>query len=291
MTTEETAVQSLRAVDELTVRVVSENSVKAGVRGILGEHGYSAVLSAGGEDVLFDTGQTGTVLANNLRVLQLAPPGKVVLSHGHYDHSGGLLEYAKICPRNTPVYTQANAFRKRLKKVKGRLVDIGMPFARRELVDAGFGIHESDAPQQVSEWLVTSGIIERGSFERPETEFFIAEGSRSIKDPFLDDSAVAANVEGKGLVIVTGCAHAGVINTVRHFKRLLREDRIHAIVGGFHLVDASEEKMAKTIAALEELDPSCIIPGHCTGRGAAHALKEAFKERVVFCKVGLKKVF
>ncbi len=282
---------NLNAVDKLNLHVVCDNSVKAGVRGILGEHGFSAVLSAGGESILFDTGQTGMVAVNNLRVMKIAPPSTIVLSHGHYDHSGGLLKYSMVCPKPCVVYTQKNAFAKRLKKVGDDLHDIGMPFGRGELTDAGYEVFESNAPQRVSGWLATSGVIERNSFEEPETEFFISEGGVDVKDPFLDDASVAAVVKGKGLVIVTGCAHAGVINTVRHFRKMLCEERIYAIVGGFHLVDASDAKMAKTIAALEELDPAYILPGHCTGKDAAYRLKEAFGGRVIFSEVGLKKAF
>jgi 7,8-dihydropterin-6-yl-methyl-4-(beta-D-ribofuranosyl)aminobenzene 5'-phosphate synthase len=281
----------LEKVERLRLAILCDNSVKVGARGIMGEHGFAALLTAGQERVLFDTGQTGTVLVNNIRVMKTATPGIVVLSHGHYDHSGGLLGYAGACARPCSLYTQSSAFAKRLKKVRDGLQDISMPFSKGALADAGYEIRESDSPQLISNWLATSGIIQRESFEQPETEFFVVEGGIAKKDTFLDDSAVAVNVCGKGLVIVTGCAHAGVINTARHFMRLLGEERIHAIVGGFHLVDASEEKMGKTISALEELRPEYIVPGHCTGKDAAFALKGTFKERVILSEAGLEKVF
>lgn len=284
-------VEKLTAVDRLSLLVASDNSVRTGVRGLLGEHGFSAVLSAGETSVLFDTGQTGSVVLNNLRVMKVTPPSTVVLSHGHYDHSGGLLEYARACKKPCAVYTQKNAFAKRLKKVGDGLQDISMPFEREAVTGAGYEVRESDAPQRVCDWLITSGIIHRGSFEEPETEFFISSGGRTAKDPFLDDAAVATIVNGKGLVIVTGCAHAGVINTARHFQRLLGEERIHAIVGGLHLVDASEEKMEKTISALKALDPDYLVPGHCTGKEAAHALRQALGGRVIFSEAGLRKTF
>lgn len=281
----------LEKAESLRLTILCDNSVKVGARGLLGEHGFAALIEAGRDAILFDTGQTGIALANNLRTLHVSPPGTVVLSHGHYDHSGGLLEYTKMRGGSSLLYTHKNAFKKRLKKTRTGLQEIGMPFSKETLIGEGYEIRESDAPQLVTSWLTTSGVIGRGSFEKPETEFFVVEDGEKKKDPFLDDSAVAANVLGKGLVIVTGCAHAGVVNTTRHFMRLLGEDRIHAIIGGFHLVDASEEKMRKTIAALEELNPEYIIAGHCTGKEAAHALKDALRERVIFNEAGLRKEF
>jgi 7,8-dihydropterin-6-yl-methyl-4-(beta-D-ribofuranosyl)aminobenzene 5'-phosphate synthase len=281
----------LEKVGRLNVTIVCDNSVKVGARGLLGEHGFAALIAAGDDGILFDTGQSGTALCNNLRALRVALPGTVVLSHGHFDHSGGLRDYARMRGAPSLLYTHTDAFKKRLKKAKGRLQEIGMPFDKGALMAAGYEIRESDSPQLVTNWLMTSGAIERRSFETPETEFFVVEGEKLKKDPFLDDSAVAAHVQGKGLVIVTGCAHSGVVNTARHFKRLLGEERIHAIIGGFHLVDASETKMEKTIAALEELAPELIVAGHCTGKGAAHALKCALKERITFGEAGMKLKF
>lgn len=281
----------IEAVNGLRLSILVDNTVRAGARGLLGEHGFAVMLEAGGEGVLFDTGQSGTALVNNLKGMKVKPTCRVVLSHGHYDHSGGLLGYAKSLPAGCEVYAHPDAFKKRFKKVGSGLKEIGMPLGREELARAGAVVKEGEGPRKVSHWLSTSGVIARGSFERPETEFFIEEGGKLREDQFLDDTAVAAKVEGKGLVIVTGCAHAGVVNTALHLMRLTGEERVHAIIGGFHLVDASARKMAQTISALERIGPRYIVPCHCTGGDAEHALRNAFKGRVVPGEAGLTKAF
>ncbi len=284
-------VPMLVPVKGLEVRLLCDNSVRVGAKGIMGEHGFSALISSGGEEAILDTGQSGKVLINNLDAKGIEGPARVVLSHGHYDHSGGLMAYLARQPGCGPVtvYTHADAFGKRLKRAKGKLEDVSMPFSREQLEGSGARISESGGPQRVTGWLITSGIIERGNaFERPETEFFIEKGGVLEPDPFLDDMAVIANVGGKGLVIVTGCAHSGIVNTARHAMKLTKVERVYAIIGGFHLIDASPAKMSRTVDALREIDPSLIVTAHCTGKEAAYTLRREFGERVVFGEVGLR---
>ena len=236
------AVRSLRAV------ILSDNYVRASSKNILGEHGFSVLLSNDQEHVLFDTGQTGKILVNNLGVMgfQSNIPA-VVLSHGHYDHSGGLLAFIRRCYGTCSIYTHPAAFYRRFKKVKGKIKEIGMPFSRSELEEAGGKIHTSKAPQRVTEWLMTTGEIERKyPFEKPETEFYIESDGKMETDPFLDDQAVISRVEGKGLVVVTGCAHSGAVNTVKFAKKLVGE-KVYAVIGGFHLMNASKKKLKKTV--------------------------------------------
>jgi len=256
---------------------------------MIGEHGFSALISDGQESILFDTGQTGRVLANNMEVMGLeSNVPAVVLSHGHYDHSGGLLNFVRWCDGGCNIYTHPNAFHRRFKKVKGEITEIGMPFSRSELEEAGGRVHTSKGPQHVMDWLMMTGEIERKNpFEKPETEFFIENDGRLEKDPFLDDQALIAQVEGKGIVVITGCAHSGIINTLKFAKKVCGSDVIYAVIGGFHLVGASEEKMRKTMEALIEFDLQLLVPCHCTGRDASHMLKEALGNQVVYGEVGL----
>ncbi|MGF3499564.1 MAG: MBL fold metallo-hydrolase [Candidatus Methanosuratincola sp.] len=259
----------LRAIDGLEITILCDNTVSPAARGMLGEHGFSALIRHGVEAVLFDTGQTGVPLVNNMKALKLGRVEDVVLSHGHYDHSGGLPSLIGSGCAPSRVFTHCDAFLPRFKKVRGNLVRIGMPFDQGILEAAGVSVVSSGSPQQVKEWLITTGEVRRGSFERPETEFFIARGSGIEKDEFRDDMGVVAAIEGKGLVVVTGCAHSGVINTVSHARETTGVEEVFAVIGGFHLNDAGEEKLERTAAALMEMGVKRVVPCHCTGFEAA----------------------
>ncbi|MDD1776096.1 MAG: MBL fold metallo-hydrolase [Candidatus Methanomethylicus sp.] len=276
-------------VKKLTCRIVCSNSVKVGATGLLGEHGFAALIEDGSEKILFDTGQTGKALVNNLEVMGIKDIRSIVLSHGHYDHSGGLMEFFARYLGRYALYVQSSVFSRRFKQNDSELREIGMPFLRRELEIAGAEIHESDEPQLVTDWLSTTGVIERNSdFENFEDDFLVEGEAKLEVDRFTDDQAVVARIAGKGLVIVTGCAHSGIINTINQAKGLLGEKNVHAIIGGFHLAGEPKERISRTIEALEKADPGFIIPAHCTGRDAVCALKRAFGRRVIDGDAGLK---
>lgn len=261
----------LRAIDGLEITILCDNTVSPAARGMLGEHGFSALIRHGSEAVLFDTGQTGVPLVNNMKALKIGRVEDVVLSHGHYDHSGGLPKMIESGCAPSRLFTHGDAFLPRFKKVRGNLIRIGMPFDPKILDAAGVSVSASasGSPQQVKEWLITTGEIKRESFERPETEFFIGRDGGIEKDTFRDDMGIVAALEGKGLVVVTGCAHSGVINTVSHAREITGIEEVFAVVGGFHLNDAGEEKLEMTAAALREIGVKKVVPCHCTGFAAA----------------------
>lgn len=260
---------SLRAIGRLEITILCDNTVSPAARGMLGEHGFSALIRHGGEAVLFDTGQTGVPLINNMKALKIGRVEDAVLSHGHYDHSGGLPKLIESGSAPSRVFTHRDSFLPRFKKVRGNLVNIGMPFDPKILEAAGVSVIASGSPQQVKEWFITTGEIGRESFERPETEFFIGMDGKIEKDGFRDDMGIVAALDGKGLVVVTGCAHSGVINTVNHARKVTGIEEVFAVVGGFHLNDAGEEKLEMTAAALKEIGVKKVVPCHCTGFAAA----------------------
>ncbi|MEN3053062.1 MAG: MBL fold metallo-hydrolase [Candidatus Methanosuratincola petrocarbonis] len=260
---------SLKAIDGLEITILCDNTVTPARRGILGEHGFSAMIRHGGECVLFDTGQTGVPLVNNMAALKLGRADDLVLSHGHYDHSGGLPRLIESGSAPSRVFTHGDAFLPRFKRVRGNLVSIGMPYDPKVLEGSGVSVVASGSPQQVKDWLITTGEVRRESFERPETEFFIGRGGGIEKDGFRDDMGVVAALEGKGLVVLTGCAHSGVINTVNHAREITGIEEVFAVMGGFHLNDAGEEKLEKTASALKEIGVKKVVPCHCTGFEAA----------------------
>ncbi len=282
----------LKSASGVRLRIICDNMVRVGSRGILGEHGFSMMIAHGGERVLFDSGQSATVILNNIKTdkddngngnMKRSEEGDgkegpidltVALSHGHFDHSGGLLELARCGRYRCTVHTHPDAFFKRYKKVKGRVIEISMPYPKGSLLAAA-EVVESRGPANLKDWAMLSGeVVRSNAFEVPETEFFIDRGCGVEEDPFLDDQSVFINIEGRGLAIITGCAHSGIINIIDHARRVTGVEEVYAVIGGFHMIDYSDAKMQKTIEMLKDRRPSLLVPCHCTGMEGIFALRE-----------------
>jgi 7,8-dihydropterin-6-yl-methyl-4-(beta-D-ribofuranosyl)aminobenzene 5'-phosphate synthase len=259
----------------------------------LAQWGFSCLLNlvdANGENrkVLFDTGTVPDALLFNVRLLKvnLADVDCLVLSHGHYDHTGAIVESVKPAG-GMKVYAHPHAFLPRVFiNARGKRREIGVPKKQnRQRVEAAGGkIAFSKKPVEVVPGLWTTGEIPRKSFENPlplrkGEQLMVNIDGREVKDKILDDQALFTVVEGLGCFVVTGCCHAGLINTLSHVKRLVGRDAIYGFVGGTHLVDRSDEYVEKTIDGLTGL--KLISPCHCTGFKAEARLWKAFPEQFV----------
>jgi 7,8-dihydropterin-6-yl-methyl-4-(beta-D-ribofuranosyl)aminobenzene 5'-phosphate synthase len=247
--------------------------------------------------MLFDTGSSVSALVHNLRALGVNPAEieTIVLSHGHFDHTIGLNGLARELRPLPPLVVHPDAWLKRRVAIPGR-EPFELPTTSQEKVrSAGFRVIEERQPSSLLDGdLLVTGEIERTTdFEHglPVQQAF--RNGEWEPDPFMrDDQALVANLRNRGLVVITGCGHAGLINTVRHARKLTGIDRVHAVVGGFHLATpVFEPLIPPTVEALREFEPQVVAPTHCTGWRATHALAAAFPDAFIPGSVGTRYVF
>ncbi|MGH9083436.1 MAG: MBL fold metallo-hydrolase [Acidimicrobiales bacterium] len=266
---------------------------------LVAQHGYSLLVTVTkGEvshSVLFDTGITPDGAVDNMRRLGVDPSSieAVVCSHGHYDHTGGLDGLARVLgPRRLPVVLHPHFWRRRRVVAPGSERRELPTTSRRALADAGFEVVEDPYPSFLlaGSVLVTGEVARTTGYEPgfPGQEAWT--GSTWEPDRMvLDDQALVVDVRGKGLVVVTGCGHAGVVNVCRWARRLTGERPLHAVVGGFHLGGAAFEPLIpQVLDGLGGLGPQLVMAGHCTGWRAQHALAGRFGDAYVASSVGAR---
>jgi 7,8-dihydropterin-6-yl-methyl-4-(beta-D-ribofuranosyl)aminobenzene 5'-phosphate synthase len=263
------------------------------------EHGFSCLVDVerAGRSVriLFDTGATPDGLVENMRRLDLSPGDidVIVLSHGHWDHTTGMHGLVEKLGRvELPVLIHPDFWSRRRIALPGR-DPIELPStSRRALEGAGFEVVEQRQPSFLLDGslLVTGEVDRTTDFERG---FPVHEAHRDggwQPDPLiLDDQALVAHVRGRGLVVITGCGHSGIVNILRYVRRLTGDERLHAVIGGFHLGGPLFEAIIEpTMDALVELAPDHLVPSHCTGLRATRAIAERLPDAFIQNCVGTR---
>ncbi|NOY78805.1 MAG: MBL fold metallo-hydrolase [Calditrichaeota bacterium] len=263
--------------EEARIKILVEETVRRAH--LIAEHGLSILIEFRGQKILFDTGQFKALFWNAPQLgVDLKKLDAVVLSHGHYDHTGGLAEL--IDQRGAvPVFAHPDVFQKRFHVTETSSREIGMPWNRDTLEAKGARFHLNRNLTEIFPDVFTTGEIPReNDFEIIEKGFQIQKGAGFSRDAIRDDQALVLKTQ-KGLVVILGCGHSGVVNTLSAVGRAFGTTRFYAILGGFHLVRASEHRIHQTIGALRELSFDIISPMHCTGFRARAELYKAFPEK------------
>lgn len=270
---------------DIRIRIIVDNTA---AEGLFAEHGFAAWIEAGDERILFDTGKEGAFMPNCKALgIELATTTMLVLSHGHYDHAGGVGDALTLASGARAVL-HPDAFTDRW-SIRGSMAKPTMMPARSKsalLALPPDRIVTTAGPTTVAYGIGVTGNVPRlNAFEDPGGPFFL-DTAGHMPDPIKDDMSMWIET-AEGLVVVTGCCHSGIVNTLDHIIGFTGRRRIHTLLGGFHLSTASPERLERTVEALAGYEIGRMLPCHCTGTEAVGLFRQLLPFEVVDCHAGL----
>jgi 7,8-dihydropterin-6-yl-methyl-4-(beta-D-ribofuranosyl)aminobenzene 5'-phosphate synthase len=255
-----------------------------------GEHGFSAFIETDQGNYLFDTGSGRSIVDNSLALdKDLRTVRKIFLSHGHYDHTGGLPEVLQLNGK-VDVHAHPNIFLDRIAVLKEEDREIkrfiGIRYKKRYLESLGANFVFNTDFTEVEKGLFLTGEVPRQTnFEKTDPRLFSEMDGAMTNDLFLDDQSLILNTD-KGIVLILGCAHSGMINIINHVINKMGKEKFHSILGGTHLDFLTPEQLEGSIKSLKRMEIGKIGVSHCTGMKAAFRLQQEFGDRFSYGCVG-----
>ena len=259
---------------------------------LLAEHGLSLLIKIYTKDktyeLLFDTGYTQTCIQNNLKRLSIGLENleAIVISHFHMDHTGGLGWVIEECKRGIPVFVHPDAFLYPRYSVlpNGQKLLFPKMLDKEELLSKGVNVVETKNTTEICDGfaLVTGQIERKTDFEKGMPNLFVERDGKPEKDLILDDQALVIYLKDKGIVIISGCAHSGIINTIKYAQKITGIEQVYAVIGGFHLSGPAFEPAGEpTLEELKSIEPEVLVPMHCTGWNAIRKMADLFPQCVL----------
>lgn len=272
-------------------------------KAILAEHGVSfyveTVVGGKASTCMFDYGHDSLGVMNNIALLGLdiEKTNAFSLSHGHWDHFMAAVNILKHNqPRiaaGTPFFVGEEAFARRYSLRPGTTVPADLGQLKKEDIEAlGLKVVEvKDAVQIIPGAYFTGNIKRITAYEKVPPTLLIKRGEKPEPDDFRGEQGLFFNVKGKGLVVISGCAHAGIVNTVKHARKIAGTDKVHAVMGGFHLINAKPEVIQNTVADIKAMKPDYVVPAHCSGFEAMVAFAKEMPNEFTINTAGTRYTF
>jgi 7,8-dihydropterin-6-yl-methyl-4-(beta-D-ribofuranosyl)aminobenzene 5'-phosphate synthase len=276
--------------------VVKRPPLRLSNKALLAEHGLCLLIKVfkdgKSHSILFDAGLTRSAVPSNLNLLKIdmGEVETIVLSHGHFDHFGALEEILKLTPKRIPLVLHPDAFlTTRFLEVPGGQRQ-SFPILNEERLTRAEVVKTREPSLLVTDLITSTGEVERVTdFEKGFPFFYLEKEGKKEHDPILDDQGVVVNIKNKGIVIISGCAHSGIVNVVSQAQRITGINKVYAILGGFHLTGPIFEPIiGRTIDKLKRFNPSVVVPMHCTGWKAINKIAKEMPGQFVLNTVGAR---
>jgi 7,8-dihydropterin-6-yl-methyl-4-(beta-D-ribofuranosyl)aminobenzene 5'-phosphate synthase len=274
-------------VESVKIFTLLENNAEFN-SSFLAQHGLSILLNITTKNVerniLLDTGSTADTILYNMNILGLKPDSidMIFLTHCHHDHTGGLTGLLKAINKKVPVIAHPSIFRETYDFRPSLQVydDMTEANSKQAIINNKGRLVLIDEPFNLMDGVISTGEVERTiDYEEPGVESYNIKDGKIVRDTIRDDMSLILNIKNKGLFIVTGCSHAGIINILKHSMKITGINRIYGVIGGFHLISATDERINKTISLFQEMDIELVLGGHCTGFNALSKMSNELGEK------------